>query len=102
MRGARGIRPGAVTSTLGAALLAFLGLARFAAPPDPAHAAHAMAPPEEAATGDSAARDRAWREDLQAFDRQLRTLHPRPFARTAEARFDSALASLAARIPALR
>ena len=47
------------------------------------------------------ARDQAWREDLQAFVTGLRTVHPKPFAHVAEARFDSAAAALRARIPQL-
>jgi hypothetical protein len=47
------------------------------------------------------ARDQAWREDLHTFTAQLRRLHPRPFARVTEARFDSAVAALEARIPRL-
>lgn len=45
------------------------------------------------------ARDLAWREDLKTFVTRLRELHPRPFARLPEARFDSAAAALESRIP---
>jgi hypothetical protein len=44
-------------------------------------------------------RDQAWREDLQTFVTRLRQLHPKPFAHVPEARFDSAVTRLEARIP---
>lgn len=43
----------------------------------------------------------AWREDLQALAAEIRRLHPDPFAMQPEARFDSAVAALDARIPEL-
>jgi hypothetical protein len=48
-----------------------------------------------------AARDQAWREDLRTWTTQLRAVHPKPFARVPEARFDSAAAALDAAIPRL-
>ena len=48
-----------------------------------------------------ATRDRLWREDLGTFATQLRAVHPKPFAHVAEARFDSALHALEARVPDL-
>jgi hypothetical protein len=48
-----------------------------------------------------AARDQAWREDLKTWTTQLRVVHPKPFARVPEARFDSAAAALDAAVPQL-
>ncbi len=47
-------------------------------------------------------RDSDWREDLRFLTAMVREIHPRPFGRVPEARFDSAAASLAREIPGLR
>lgn len=52
----------------------------------------------EAVGGEEA---RAWREDLRVLVRELERLHPDPWHRTPEARFDSAVAALDGAIPDL-
>ncbi len=47
------------------------------------------------------ARVRRWREDLRFMVSSLREIHPKLFAHVSEARFDSAVAGLDARIPRL-
>lgn len=64
------------------------------AAPRPALSQHGHAP---ARALDSA----TWREDLRTLAVEIRRLHPDPFAVQPEARFDSAVAALDARIPGL-
>jgi len=54
-----------------------------------------------AATASDTARVARWREDLRFTVRSLRSIHPKPFFKIPEARFDSAASSLDARIPGL-
>jgi hypothetical protein len=57
------------------------------------HAPHSGAPPKLDAA--------AWRSDLGALTAELRRLHPAPFAMISEARFDSAVGALEARLGAM-
>jgi hypothetical protein len=91
------------SAALGFALLAGavalpLSPARSAAPAHP----KSSAPPPASATRalDDTARVRRWREDLRFVVDKVTSVHPRPFAFSSRAAFDSASAAIEKRIPA--
>lgn len=90
-------RPGLVPAlTLAVVLL-------LPAPAPGQHGGGDPAPPPRAYTTEpvGATDAPAWREDLRVLVSELERLHPDPWHRTPEARFDSAVAALDAEIPSL-
>ena len=90
-----------------ARLLANALIAGILALPVPGAAAPPAHPPAPAATPTAAtpqaladtARVRRWREDLRFVTDRVTSVHPRPFAFSSRAAFDSAAAAIERRIP---